>query len=342
MAGQPPTPPPIDRPPTAFENPEDIPSPERADQIFESHKAASAEPTRDDWFEVLMHLSEVRWLGGETQQCPVAPAFGAENELIRAVRKPDSPEPDESTRRLDPAIEADRIVGRQLTEYTSTMTRVCRGVEDTGKLVGLVAKHAGRRQVATHQLARYESPTSSFNTEGYSIAASPEGMTVTNPSDPLPEFLRYDAPNGEIHLVHRDGSQRYNANIKGGQLDVKHEAVHGVRPEDAEYLAELGKDLKTYQELLLQVADHAGIDRQRVINPRTGLVPLDVEVDTKIANPSLQATLPEALRTKMKAFSQVIAARVNSSQMEGGFDEMAFRLGEYFSAVARNRSFHDR
>jgi hypothetical protein len=243
-----------------------------------------------------------------------------------------------------PPERADEIVDRQLANYSTTVMRVEEAIGATSDLAELTAEHAGRTLITEYN-KRMGGP-GTLCIGRFSITPEQQGLAVEEVSPPSgrpDKTLHHVTPDGNVHFF-RPGTPSnmqsvYNEN---GRIAIRQLEKHRVEPTDAEYFKTLNNNLRGYQELLLQVADHAGVDRAAVVDAESGRIhtvrPLDA-LDPTVSNPAFQATLPPSLITKMETYAQAIASTVNAARGSGNLAGRAFRLGNYFRAALGRPGF---
>jgi hypothetical protein len=332
--------PPIDELPPPDDDPEKpMDDGERADRQFEAHKITP--PTPAELQKLQEKENSVDWLGFITTRSPIATTFGDEDGMASFERH-SSIKPSAPTQRLAPQ-RADEIVDRQLSDYSTTLTRVQEGIEATADLTELTAEHSGRTLIT-----KYPQSRSTFSTmDGYSVQPSRDGsgLIVTEPpvSQRQPDHhVRHDTPDGEeVHLITPDATRRSSMRNDNDELVTTHEVAYSVDPSDTEYFSTLNQNLAAYQGLLLDVADHAGFSRESIVDAsgQVNMAYLLETADPVISRPEFQASLPADLRTNLEVHNQAIANRVNSTYIKDSLVQRGFRLGGYFRAALGRRDF---
>lgn len=299
---------------------------ERANNRFIAR--GNTTPTMDHLEALHDKADAVEWLGDFQERTPVSATFGGYDKFT-------------NDQRLSPR-QADRIVERQLGDFGSTLSRVEEGIEATAALQELTAEHAGSSVVeetnkwhnkypgAVYGIGRH---VITFNEDRTKPIVSDIG-TAYSPGDDL----RYDAPNGDIHLIEPDGSSRNRISLKDGAIVITGEEAHTILSTDTEYFGTLNKNLGTYKELLLQVADHAGFNRDDIVDAETNQVNsgyLLGTVEPVISSKDFQDSLPGDLRAQLDVYAQSIASRVNPGYTRGNMLHVSLRVGGYFRELAR-------
>jgi hypothetical protein len=338
-------PPPGDTPPTA-ENPDEPDPGKRAYEAFEAQVPTL--PTVSEIRQARDKETSVEWMGYWNEKSPIGPVFGAEKKPHRI--ESDDMESDsgifgEALPRISPN-RPDEIIDRQFANFNGTLTEVHKGAEATADLADLTAQHTGRVLVGTQEQGNSNFPGPRLAIMGRFTITATGGSELeveerTPPTDDTHEHLRYDAPNGEIHLVRHDAAHRYRARAEGGRLMTAHDDIYQVEPSDPEFFDGLNQDLSKYQELLLQAAEHAGFSRDQIIDQETGTINTDYVVGTvnPVTNsPNFQDSLPLQLRTELLQYCNGIARRVNTLYAaDGSLTQRSFRLGSYFKEVLGHR-----
>jgi hypothetical protein len=350
----PPAPPPVDGPPAPPEGPPDEPSPaERAARLFESYRRDAVAPTAEELAGLELKKPALNWLSSVIlPDSTIGASFGNPDSMQMAIIPPKYAGLDDSLEALRPA-EANKIVERQLGVFAVTLIRVQRGVEATADLVEITRQHEGRVAIQTVQEVDRSAPYH-FYTGGYdtnmSIITEPGKldelyvlMTKKEPQTPErpDDLLLHSPPGGGTHMVERSGRGRNRIDATPERIAVYRDMVHEVRPSDTAYLGTFHKQLSTYRELLLQVAEHAGFSRESLIDQTNGQVNmayLREEIGPAVARPEFQATLPGSLRVGMELLAQAIANKVNNTYPDRPFKEVAERLEAYFNIIARGAS----
>jgi hypothetical protein len=349
-ADGPPAPPPGGDVPVPAENPDDgRPEGQRAYEAFEAR--AENSPTAGDLQQIDEKGESIDWLTAPGAP-PAAVAFGGEDhqaaDVASAARRQGGiPTPEVQPLENIDVDRVDTIVERQLDRFSDTLTRVHEAVSATRDLAELTGAQAGRTVVQRYALPGAGYPSNSYFGR-FEATLTPEGQLNVVESWPgsgaQHEAVMHETPAGEVHLVERNAERRHVLRAEEGRLVARHEDTHSVRGDDSEYFSDLNRDLTAYEDLLVEVAGHAGFSRADMTHPRGGFDRdfLLERVDPVISDPEFMSHLPQEVRVELmqRMMSQThnLATRLNPTNRHAdSIGARAYRLGNYFNTARGGR-----